>query len=85
MRVSVDPTDPSYNTAHFGAKVFLDGAEIGRVITADEEKRFVLAYRADEKGDAMLTPDRENLQTEFRYGAVRIDLPAVPCVPRIFE
>lgn len=85
MRASVDSTDPGYNPAYFGAKVFLDGVEISRVITADEDKRFVLAYRADENGDVILTPDRQDVQTEMRYGAVRIDLPAIPHVPRSFD
>jgi hypothetical protein len=75
MRVSVYQSDPGYNLAHFGAKVFFEGSEISRVITADEENRFVVVVCTDEKGDVMLTPDRTEVKTETRYGAVRIELP----------
>ena len=76
MRASVDHLDPGYNRAYFGAKVFFEGVEISRVITADEEKRFVVVVCAHENGDVMLTPDRTEVKTETRYGAVRIELPA---------
>jgi hypothetical protein len=85
MRASVDQSDPGYNPAHFGAKVFFEGAQISHVITADEEKRFVIVHCTDERGNVMLTADRTETKTETRYGAVRIELPATPYVPRTFE
>jgi hypothetical protein len=76
MRASIDSADPGYCPSLFGSKVFFEGAEIKNVITADEEGRFVLVYRLDDKGDVMLSDDRLSLLEEKRYGHVRIEPPA---------
>lgn len=76
MRVSVFSDDPGYHPAVFGTKVFFEGTEISRVFTADEERRMVVVAKVDEQGRVMLTPDREEVATETRYGSVRLELSA---------
>jgi len=75
MRLSVDPIDPGYCRAGFGAKVFLDGVEISHVVTADEERRMVLVVKTDEDGRVVLNAARDAVETEWRFGGVRLDLP----------
>ena len=72
MRGTVDSGDPAYDPALLGSLVFFEGTQISMVITADEEKRYVLVYRTDEKGDLMLNDARDEPLTETRYGHVRI-------------
>ncbi len=76
MRVSIDSSDPGYNPACFGTKVFLDGTQISGVITADEERRMVFVHCLDESGRVVLTDDRKEIKTETRYGHVRLELSA---------
>lgn len=37
MRISIDPTDPGFSETGFLTRVLLDGNELHRCITADEE------------------------------------------------
>ena len=76
MRISVIQDDPGYHPAcvFSGTKVFFEGAEIGYVFTADEEKREVLVARLDASGNLTLTKDRQDFAVEKRYGHVRIEL-----------
>lgn len=76
MRVSVDSSDPGYNPAYFGGKVFLEAREVTGVITADDERGEVLRYKLDDLGRTQLTQDRKDVQKELLYGHVRIVLPA---------
>jgi hypothetical protein len=55
-------------------RVFLDGEERTKVIEADEEGRYLVRYRTDEKGDAILNADGSDVLRECMHGDVRIDL-----------
>lgn len=57
-----------------GARVFLDGEERTKVIEASEEGRYIVRYRTNERGDAILDAARENILTEKLRGDVRIEL-----------
>jgi hypothetical protein len=74
MRLSVDSNDPGYNPKAFGAKVYLNGAEVTKVITADEDRGMLIRYQTDQRGKLILNSDRSDALRETRYGIVRIDL-----------
>lgn len=76
MRLSVDDTDPGYSRLAFGVRVFLDGAEVKRVITADEERGLIVQHAVNEHGDLLWADrSRKQLRREMRYGDVRIEVP----------
>lgn len=73
MRASVDPCDPDYHPMASRCRVFLEGAERNNVITADEEKRFALLHRLDDRGRVVVKDGKA--ATDAFYGTVRIELP----------
>lgn len=80
MRVSVDPGDPGYLAeirsygGGGGVKVFLGGVERTHVVTADEEKRFIVCHRLDVAGRPLLNPGRTAVLRDVEYGDVRVEL-----------
>jgi hypothetical protein len=77
MRVSCNPDDPGYVASPWGVKVFLDGVEQRKVITADEEEGTVLRYVLDAQGGAQLDPKNpEEAWRETVRGSVRIEFPS---------
>lgn len=75
MRMSTDPQDPGHEAYLKGrpVRVFFDGAEIKGVMTADEEKRLIVAAVLDDKGGYQLDKSKQAVLTETRYGHVRIE------------
>ena len=77
MRISARKDDPGYlpfleiRSRGKRPRVFLDGVERERVITADTEQRMILRYVTDEKGKMRITNDE--IATETLYGDVRIE------------
>lgn len=83
MRLSVDHTDPGYEgwlkyRSMGTVRVFLEGAELRYVFTADEDARQVVVPVLDAGGRMQLNPDRTDVLRETLYGHVRIELPAEP-------
>lgn len=74
MRLSTRVDDPGYSLIHFGTRVFLDGAEMERVFTADEEQGLVVVVDVDEDGRIRIKGGE--VQTKTLQGSVRIELPA---------
>jgi len=79
MRISVRPKDRGYAAfkaipKRLFADVFLGGALIDRVITADDRLGYVLAIRADDKGGCRLNAKGTQLLLKQHYGDVRIQL-----------
>lgn len=72
MRVSADHTDLGFRSdAHASNyKVLLDGEEVDRVITADEEKGYILKYKQVD-GEYVRGGDGR-LETEELHGNVKI-------------
>jgi len=72
MRVSVDTQDPGYSPGLIGrgVKVFLDGIEQRRVVTADDELGLVVMYDVDEQGQVKIEVVRITA-----HGAVKIEMP----------
>lgn len=82
MRLSCMESDAGYLPwrqlkARFKVRVFLDGAPVDKVITADDEEGFVFVYAIDERGKPKLNDARDEILTERRAGVVRIELPPV--------
>lgn len=81
MRISVVKGDPGYLPSwaeRSSVRVYLDGKEVRRVITADEELGFVLRH-ADDVGDKPIDADLCTIQEKISppeelHGVVRIDL-----------
>lgn len=76
MRASVYQDDPGYPTwcEHRNLKVFFEGAEVLYVVTADEEKRFIVQLDRDEQGHFMLNEAKDGARMTTRYGHVRIEV-----------
>lgn len=74
MRLSVDKNDPGYVPRYLGARVYLDGIERSRVITADEEQRLIVRCVTDERGRPVLNRERNEVARETLHGEVRIEL-----------
>lgn len=84
MRLSADSEDPGYAEYHHALArgqrpvITLDGEEVRRCITADEEEGFVLACVLDLKGNLQVDPRvRDRVWMEERRGAVKITLETV--------
>lgn len=59
-----------------GSRVLLDGVEQSFVITADEDRGYIVRYVRDQAGRLHLNEDRTEVVREQVSGAVRVDLPA---------
>jgi hypothetical protein len=75
VRVSIDRDDPGYVANARKIKVYLDGKLVRYVVTADEQRRIVIAFKTDADGCPMLNPARNEVMREELHGDVRIDLP----------
>ena len=64
MRLSIRQTDPGYSPKAFSAKVFLDGEELSKCFTADEELGEAHCY--------VLEEDTEELKEVILRGDVVI-------------
>ncbi|KQP02468.1 hypothetical protein [Pseudorhodoferax sp. Leaf265] len=56
--------------------MLLDGVEQTGVLTADEERGYIVRYCRDAAGRFFLNEDRTEVVREQVSGAVRVDLPA---------
>ena len=74
MRVSASPSDPHYvGKGNLGRyTVFLDGKEIGKVVSADDFLGEVIVYRVDLQGRAMMNAAGDDVLREVLHGEVRI-------------
>ena len=76
MRISVDKNDPGYTSpsilSYTSFKIYLDGQEQRKVITADEGKEYILKYKTDDKGNHILTEDKTDVEVKEVYGNVEI-------------
>lgn len=76
MRLSANQSDRAYHGGMAidpSVRVFLDDVVLKNVITADEEKRFVVVYKLDSSG-RFVVRDGEIATEEF-CGDVRIECP----------
>ena len=73
MRISADTIDPDFDIRAVFAKVSIDGVELKRCITADEEAGECLCYRIDQNG--RLCVDAGEIATETIRGKVSITFP----------
>jgi len=76
MRLSVDENDPGFRPHLYAIKVYFMGTERSHVITADEERRLIVAHQLDSKGHPRLNTDGTQVLRETLYGDVRIEIPA---------
>jgi hypothetical protein len=65
MRLSVREDDPGYSMEAFGARVYLDGEEVDKCVTADEELGKVWVYDLDS-----LEPDMDEIPIKELSGDV---------------
>jgi hypothetical protein len=75
MRLSTDPNDPGYSAFIYNKgsiKVLLEGVELKGVITADEEKRFIVQAVFDDNGKYKLNKDKTEVLKQTIYGNVAI-------------
>jgi hypothetical protein len=72
MRLSVVKGDPGFNPDTRRWKAFLDGKEVGLVLTADEEEGKIWHYVRDENGKIMLSENKKEFLTEVLEGKVEI-------------
>lgn len=70
MRISVDKNDRGYSSHRHEATVLLDGKEVQRCITADEEEGTVLIITSPPGAEFS-----RGITTELRKGVVKIILP----------
>ena len=70
--MSADKKDPGYENLNNSARIFLDGIEKTRVITADEEPGYLLRYATTDAGEIVIAPCGTELVTETLYGRVVI-------------
>jgi len=74
MRVSVDKDDPGYVEDYLFYRVFFNGEEANRVITADEEKGFIIYYATNKNGGAVRKHGKAgDLLSRQLHGNVRIE------------
>lgn len=75
MRISVNSDDPGYdNFKKMGrGKVFLDGAEVERATTADEEQGFVTHALSDERGRLLVDKSTKTVLLGTLLGVVKIE------------
>lgn len=75
MRLSVDPADPGFHPAgkERGVIVLLDGDPMRHVITADEERGYVICHVHDDAGRPVIQGD--SFQTKIVFGRVRLIVP----------
>lgn len=76
MRVSVLSDDPGYvaNADDRAAYLItLNGVIIEDVITADDEVGYISRYRRDAKGNFILAPNKQEVETFTQVGKVRIE------------
>lgn len=77
MRVSVIKADPGYSNFlkhRFGKlRCFLDGVEIDRVVTADEEQGMVVVQKLSEVGRPYIDKETNEIAAEVKTGIVRLE------------
>ncbi len=73
MRISCIKEDKGIYVLNFSGKIYLDGVECDKVITADEEEGFIVLYKRDKIGNVILNSDRTHVETETLYGKVEIE------------
>lgn len=71
MRVSIDQD----GFRCYGTAVYLDGVAQTDVITADEDRGYIVRFSRGEDGRLRLDDERTGILTEQLSGAVRVDLP----------
>ena len=75
MRISSRPGDPGYNRlACGGITVYLDGAEVHRCFTADEERGLVVVADLDGQYRTRANHKGTDVRTRELHGVVRIVL-----------
>jgi hypothetical protein len=72
--MSADKKDPGYENLNHAARIFLDGIEKTRVITADEELGYLLRYVTTDSGETVIAPCGKELVMETLYGRVVIQI-----------
>jgi hypothetical protein len=74
VRTSVDPKDRGYHPDAIRGRwqPFLNGEPVPKVITADEENGFVLAYALDANGKWILNRSSRSLERRVLHGRVEI-------------
>ncbi|MGZ8339129.1 MAG: hypothetical protein ACXW2U_05390 [Telluria sp.] len=75
MRLSADPAHPDYKADMLPCKVYLDGVEVRDCLHADEEAGQMVCASRNESGEIYVIGDE--IATEVRKGAVRIEPPAL--------
>lgn len=77
MRLSARKDDPGYRPdweSLLPITVLLDGVEVPKCITADEELGYVKFFALDERGNTILAPCRTECVTREATGQVQIFL-----------
>jgi hypothetical protein len=65
MRISVRRDDLGFSDYAFGAKVFVDGVQIDKCFTADEELGLAYCYDVNNNGDMYEDPDNKGQAREI--------------------
>lgn len=74
-RTSANQWDRGYNPTIFGAKIYLNGAELDRCITSDMKEGFAIYYLADYDGNILIDEAKQVGKTAVVRGKITIDLP----------
>ncbi len=77
MRISVRKDDPGYHPQAVGCRVVLNGKEIERCFTADEEAGEAFCYATDANGDCILNQARDGVVEIIYKGKVEIITPEI--------
>ena len=74
MRVSIDKRDPGYK--HFSSiyKIKFNGEDAKYIVTADEEKGYVVRYVLDAEGKPTVAPDGRHYVLETVAGKVEVNI-----------
>ena len=72
MRSSIRENDRGYTTDAWNHKVYVDGVEMDKCFTADEEEGIAYCYAVDEYGKLILAEDGESVKEVQVMGVVKI-------------
>lgn len=75
MRISVRQDDPGYHPQAIDCRAMVNGKEIERCFTADEEAGEAFCFATDANGDCILNEDRTDIVEIIYKGKVEIITP----------
>ena len=72
MRMSVHKNDPGYHPRAQFYDVLLNGKDLPKCITADEDRGYALVHKTDPEGNVILNESKDATVKEKVFGKVEI-------------